>query len=84
MGKRGRLEIYMDVLKAVRDEHKPTKIMYLTNLSWCPLQEIFRRLQENGLIRVEKKGRSLYYLTEKGNNVLSYFSHLERALSIAA
>jgi len=73
--KRSRIEIYLDVLNAIRrGTHKPTRIMYRTNLSWKPLMRILESMAEQGLVRVEENGnRTTYWITEKGKNVLNYF-----------
>ncbi len=73
--RRGKLEIYLEVLKAVnKGTEKPTRIMYKTNLSWKPLTEILQSMQDQGLIASHKKGNStIYKITEKGKNVLKYF-----------
>ena len=40
MGRRSRLEIYIDILECMqRGVESPTNIMYKANLSWIPLQE---------------------------------------------
>ncbi len=39
--RRSKLEITLDVLKAVRDGvDKPTRIMYVANMSWNPTQDM--------------------------------------------
>ena len=74
MVRRSRLEIYFDILEVIgRDVIKPTQIMYKTNLSWITLQEMFETLTSGSFIRTEiEKGALRYYLTEKGQNALSY------------
>jgi len=74
--KRFRLEIYLDVLKTIKKGTcKPTRIMYRTNLSWNPLMKILDSLERQGLVTVEKDGKhKIYDITEKGKNVLHYFS----------
>jgi predicted transcriptional regulator len=65
----------MDVLKAIKKgTHKPTRIMYRTNLSWKPLMEVLDAMIKQNLIMAEKHGgHTLYKITEKGKNVLNYF-----------
>lgn len=69
----------MDLLSAIEKEHRPTRIMYMTNLSWAPLKEYLYKLAEKDLIaeRAEKT-RRLYYLTEKGKNALKSIEHFKR------
>jgi len=82
--KRSRLEIYLDVLKAIqRGTSKPTRIMYRTNLSWKPLIKILNSLVDQDLIvRNEKNGHVVYKIAEKGKNVLEYFSLAMEAIEI--
>jgi predicted transcriptional regulator len=74
MVRRSRLEIYFDVLEAVeRGVHKPTRIMYSTNLSWKTLREVISVLTSKGFISEEEvKNSKRYRITEKGRNVLFY------------
>ena len=82
--KRSRLEIYLDVLRAIKKGvNKPTRIMYKTNLSWTPLQEILNSMISQGLIiKKENKNKRLYEITEKGLNVLRYFNKVREMVTI--
>lgn len=82
--KRSRLEIYLDILQAVRrGVSKPTQIMFRTNLSWMPLQQIFESMITQDLIRgIEDNGRKRYMITEKGERVLRYFNEVRGLLKI--
>ena len=82
--KRSRIEIYLDVLHAIkRGTHKPTRIMYRTNLSWKPLMSILESMIEQGLVRAEEEGnRTTYWITEKGRNVLNYFMEAMNLIEI--
>ncbi|MCD6324904.1 DUF4364 family protein [Candidatus Bathyarchaeota archaeon] len=73
--KRSVIEIYLDVLKAVKSgTRKPTNIMYKCNLAWKPFKQILDSLVENDLLEINQKGkRRTYHLTEKGNEALKYF-----------
>jgi len=83
MRRRSRVEIYLDILRASMKVHKPTRIMYSSNLSWKPLQEYLKNLKEMGLITEERKnGHRLYYITENGKNVLSYLGQLRKILPL--
>ena len=75
MVRRSRLEIYFDILKVIdRGTHKPTRIMYKTNLSWTSLNEIFKTLIKGGFIREELRKKSKrYHITDKGKNALYYY-----------
>ncbi|MEM1530599.1 MAG: DUF4364 family protein [Candidatus Bathyarchaeia archaeon] len=80
--KRSKLEVYLEVLRVVsRGESKPTRIMYKTNLSWVPLQEILEFLVSQGLLEeVELERRKEYFITEKGRQVLAYFKSMTELL----
>jgi len=79
MPRRGKVEIYIEVLEIVnRGESKPTRIMYNANLSWKVFQTVLNNLISQGLIiesegAEENKDIKRYEITEAGNNVLKYF-----------
>ena len=79
--KRSRLEIYLDVLRVIRrGTHKPTRIMYRTNLSWIPLMKILDSMIDQTLISKVEEGKHVTYdITSKGKNVLEYF---EKAMEL--
>ena len=81
--KRTTIEIYLDVLKAVKSgTRKPTNIMYKCNLAWKPFKQILDSLVDNELLEINQRGkRKTYWLTEKGNEALKYF---ETARSLLA
>jgi predicted transcriptional regulator len=83
--KRAKLEIYLDILKTIKKgTNKPTRIMYRTNLSWKPLMKVIASLIEQGLIVVDKNGsHAIYDITEKGRNVLRYFSKAMEFIKIS-
>jgi predicted transcriptional regulator len=82
MPRRSKLEIYLDVLWAIkRGTRKPTRIMYDANLSWKPLQKILLSMKSQDLIveidaRAEKDKRTsnVYEITQKGENIVKYFN----------
>lgn len=80
--KRSKLEVYLEVLQVVsKGESKPTRIMYKTNLSWVPLQEILEFLVSQDLLEeVELERRKEYFITEKGRQVLAYFKSMMELL----
>ncbi len=86
--RRSKLVIALSVLSSVRDGlDKPTRIMYASNMSWKPTQRILASLVGQGLLReilVSGSGRSRvrYEITEKGLNVLDYFSGAEALLDV--
>lgn len=82
MPRRSKLEIYLDVLWAIKKgTRKPTRIMYEANLSWKPLQKILQSMMSQDLIveidaRAEKDKRTsaVYEITQKGENIVKYFN----------
>lgn len=82
MTKRGKLEMYIEVLRAIKKGlYKPTNVMYKTNLSWKPALEILDSLTSQGLITVHQVGKhKIYEITEKGKNIVEYFSKAESIL----
>ena len=87
--RRSKLNITLSVLSSVRDGlDKPTRIMYASNLAWKPIQLILASLVGQGLLReilVSGSGRSRvrYEITEKGLNVLGYFSGADEIIDIS-
>lgn len=82
--KRSKMELYLDVLRAIsRGVDKPTNIMYKCNLSWANSREILNSLAEQGLITINKnENRRIYRITERGREVLEYFSKAHDLLMI--
>lgn len=82
--KRSKLEIYLEILRVInKGENKPTRIMYSTNLSWIPLQQIIESLTSQDLIKeVELEKRKEYAITEKGKNVLNYFDGMKKLIRV--
>lgn len=86
--RRTRLEILLGVLKAIRDgENKPTRIMYATNMSWNPTQNILAKLVESRYIDVTEepsgeRSKKRYAINQKGMNVLRYFNGAQELLRI--
>ena len=79
--KRSRLEIYIEILKTVREgTRKPTRIMYKANLSWKSMKTALGSLLEQGMIEDITEGEHTYYeITRKGRNLLNHF---ERAIEL--
>ncbi|UCH58032.1 MAG: hypothetical protein JSV18_03825 [Candidatus Bathyarchaeota archaeon] len=90
--RRSRLEVFLDVMWTIKSgTRKPTRIMYGANLSWKPLQRVLDALIRQGLvIEVEplglkdKRTSVFYELTQKGENVLSYFNKAKDLLELEA
>jgi predicted transcriptional regulator len=82
LARRSQLEIWMDMLRAVKDgAEKPTQIMYKANLSWVALQTHLKLLLGNGLLEWANDGtRKRYVLTIKGTNVMSSYKKILEAV----
>ena len=79
MRKRERLEIILDILKAVRDKGNranPTHILYKSNLSSDMLKQYLKELLEKGFMieEADKKHNKWYSLTNKGFNYINEFT----------
>ena len=79
--KRSRLTILVDVMKALQGEGRPaSRICEYANLPYDRLVPILEKLEKEGFVVYEKKGKArIYKLTEKG---LKELSKLEDALRI--
>lgn len=79
MTRRSRMEILVDILKAVdQGKQKPTHIMYSTNMCWnrMRMQLDFLTMQEM-LVSTQVNGETLYTITPKGKEILEYFTKIE-------
>lgn len=88
--RRSRFEIYVDVLTEIMNgSKKPTKIMYGANLSYKPLKNILQSLLDQGLIEEDerrikdKRTKVKYVLTQKGVNVIKYYSKAKDLIEIS-
>ncbi|OGD55506.1 hypothetical protein A3K78_11375 [Candidatus Bathyarchaeota archaeon RBG_13_52_12] len=76
--RRSKFEIYRELLTQVHHGNcKPTRIMYSTNLSWPAFNQILETLISQGLLaKIEeardKRSRTKYMATEKGEKFLDY------------
>ncbi len=90
MARRSKLEIYLDVLWAIKKgTRKPTRIMYEANLSWKPLQRILKSMISQGLIfefdasgERDKRTSNVYEITQKGENIVNYFNRGKEFLKL--
>ena len=88
--RRSKLEIYLDVLKIIKDDTtKPTRIMYGANLSWRLLQGILSSMVGQDLIQEvdvsesrDKRSNTVYKVTTKGDAVLRYFDRAKALIDV--
>ena len=88
--RRSKLEIYLDVLKVIKEgTKKPTRIMYGANLSWKLLQGILGSMVSQGLIEEidasnsrDKRTTKVYEVTSKGDSVIRYFDRAKGLIEV--
>ncbi len=88
--RRSKLEIYLDVLRVIKDgTKKPTRIMYSANLSWKLLQGIVSSMVAQGLIEEvdvsksrDKRTNRVYLITPKGDSVIRYFNRAKGLIEV--
>ena len=88
--RRSKLEIYLDVLKVIKEgTKKPTRIMYGANLSWKLLQGILGSMGSQGLIEEidasdsrDKRTTKVYEITSKGDSVIRYFDRAKGLIEV--
>jgi len=83
MKRRSKLEIYLDVLKAVSETGRLTHIGNLANLSWKDTIKHLEFLELKGFVKAMKNsnGRAKYVLTQKGFEALEALQKIAEALS---
>lgn len=87
--RRTRLEIYFDVLKAIKNGNDmKTLMMHAANISGHRLNETLRSLICQGFIKElktlhwsDKKIRATYDFTPKGEKIMNYLEYTEEVLS---
>ena len=82
--KRTRLELFIDILNELDSGvDKPTNLMYKCNMSWRPLQEIFKSMVEQGLIKeIGHNKRKIYQITEKGIDTLKFIRRANQLVTV--
>ena len=83
MRRRSKLEIYLDVLKAVSETGRLTHIGNLANLSWKDTMKHLEFLELKGFVKAMKNSnrRAKYVLTQKGFEALEALQEIVGALS---
>ena len=86
VARRSKLEIIYTVLNAVRmGRHKPTRIMYASNLSWRSTTKILDELVNKKYLIMElsnnsKKSNRSYKITKKGEEIFTYIQKGKKIL----
>ena len=83
MKRRSKLEIYLDILKAVSETSKLTHIGNMANLSWKDAVRHLSFLKQRGFVEAVKteNGREEYRLTQKGLEALETLQKITNALT---
>ena len=81
--KRDRMEIIKDILETIRDKGtkvRPTHIMYRANLSHQMLNDYTDELLLKKMVKenLDKKGKRIYELTDKGHNYLKDYNIIRK------
>ncbi len=80
--RRSRLELYLDVLKAIYDGRQaPSRVVYAANLSYDRVINCIDFLIDHNLVeKVDGIAKKRYTVTESGKNVVKYFSEIEKRM----
>lgn len=87
--RRSKVEIAMDILRAMCKEELPTHIMYRANLSWSILAKWLEFLERQGLITISSAGKAnsyhhkLYHLTTSGFQLVEQWDALLRSFEVS-
>jgi predicted transcriptional regulator len=90
MKRRSRLEVNIDVLKVIQEGvSKPTRIMYMANLSWTLTQETLNDMTQQKLINEidvsevgDKRTNKIYEITSKGEKLLELINNANQLIDI--
>ena len=78
--RRSRIELYVDILQAIsKGRQSPSKIVYAANFSYDRVVKHVGFLKEQQLIKGIDGMKDRYQITEKGVDVIRYFSEIESA-----
>lgn len=74
------MDLYADILEAVKDNSRKTHIVYEANLNFRRCENYLGELEENGLVKVEAHSPLQWDITEKGMEFLDEYSRLRNLL----
>jgi predicted transcriptional regulator len=76
--RRSDIEVYMDIMTAIKRDPIPTRIMYGANVSWAALNDRVEFLIRANFVTVtdgiDGRSREEFYLTESGVKVLTHWT----------
>jgi predicted transcriptional regulator len=80
--RRSRLELNLDVLKAIYNGRQaPSRVVYAANLSYDRVINCIEFLVKQHLVqRIEGIPKKRYTITDRGKNVVNYFSEIEKLM----
>jgi predicted transcriptional regulator len=80
--RRSRLELNLDVLKAIYNGRQaPSRVVYAANLSYDRVMNCIEFLVEQHLVqRIAGISKKRYTITDRGKNVVNYFSEVEKLM----
>lgn len=81
--RRGRLDIYADILNAVAQGSRgsrKTPIVYKANLNFKRCKEYLGELRESGLIKIESHSPLTWVVTERGKQFLETYGEIRDIL----
>jgi predicted transcriptional regulator len=82
MNRRSRAKVIYDILKVTSKGARKTSILYKANLNFCRFNRYCRELQQEGFIAVAGNPHPMYYLTEKGIQLLKAMETTEKLISM--
>ncbi|KXA95302.1 hypothetical protein AKJ36_00975 [candidate division MSBL1 archaeon SCGC-AAA259I07] len=78
--RRSRLDVYADILEAVKGGSKKTHIVYQANLNFKRCKKYLDNLRGNGLIKAESNPPLVWSITEEGKEFLKKYDDMRDIL----
>ncbi|NIM44444.1 MAG: hypothetical protein GTN80_01715 [Nitrososphaeria archaeon] len=75
MSRRGKIELYIDILEAAQDRDRATHIANKAKTNYKQLQKSVEKLMDRGLLRFNEKSK-LYEVTEHGKSLLKVWNKI--------
>lgn len=78
--RRSKLDLYADILKAVKDESRKTHIVFEANLNFKRCEKYLEKLKENGLVEINAHSPLQWDITDKGREYLEKYDQIREIL----
>ncbi|KXA99046.1 hypothetical protein AKJ41_06040 [candidate division MSBL1 archaeon SCGC-AAA259O05] len=78
--RRSKLDLYADILEAIKEKSRKTHIVYKANLNFKRCEDYLQELKDNGLIKVKAHSPLQWDVTEKGKEFLEKYDQLRDLL----